>query len=189
MDNDDLLLEQAATLYRSGDYAAAFKLYKQLAVQGNVDSQAFLGSMYMYGEGTEANLSEALIWCEIAAEKGSKLAKYWAGKICLRQGKDDMAREWFARGCEDGLTQSCFWLGWLIYQGKGGKEDPERAYQLFCVAYKEGHIPSGRAKAAMLIKGYRGTAKRLYGLLLFTKVVSEAMFWAVRDPKSKRFLQ
>ncbi len=47
-----------------------FKHYRNLANKGDIEAQYFLGGCYRYGEGTEADLTQAIKWYKLAADQG-----------------------------------------------------------------------------------------------------------------------
>ena len=53
-----------------GDYQTAFKEWKPLAEQGDVDAQYNLAQMYRNGQGVPQNYTQAVTWYKKAAEQG-----------------------------------------------------------------------------------------------------------------------
>jgi TPR repeat protein len=64
--------EDGAAAYNRGDYATAFKEYRQLAEQGDARAQLNLGLMYQTGKGVPKNDREALKWYFKATETINK---------------------------------------------------------------------------------------------------------------------
>ena len=62
--------ERAMAAYKAGDYPKAFKVWKNLAEQGNAAAQYNLGLMYLEGKGVAQNDAQAAIWTRKAAEQG-----------------------------------------------------------------------------------------------------------------------
>ena len=63
----------------SGDFATAYKEWKPLAEQGNVDAQYNLGVLYSSGQGVAQDFSESVRWYQMAAKQGDASAQYNLG--------------------------------------------------------------------------------------------------------------
>jgi uncharacterized protein len=53
-----------------GDYTAAYRIFKSLSEQGNLEAQDYLGGMYVLGHGVPQDYVEAVKWFRKAAEQG-----------------------------------------------------------------------------------------------------------------------
>ncbi len=56
--------------YNRGDYATAFKEFKESAEQGLAMAQLALGLLYSDGQGVPQDYAEAIKWYRLAAEQG-----------------------------------------------------------------------------------------------------------------------
>ena len=65
--------------YRAGDYTAAIKEWRPLAMTGDPGAQFLLGATYDYGHGVVQNYEEAAAWYRRAAEQGHSSAQYYIG--------------------------------------------------------------------------------------------------------------
>jgi len=96
-------LEEAQTAYDSGDYAAAFLLWRPLAEQGSADAQFKLADMHMFGEGMPADAAQAVKWYLLSADQDFPNAQFALGFMYMNAigvGKDYVqAVKWF-RLCE-----------------------------------------------------------------------------------------
>ncbi len=54
--------DDAASAYGRGDYAAAMRLLRPLADQGDARAQNYLGVMYQIGQGVPQDYAEAVNW-------------------------------------------------------------------------------------------------------------------------------
>ena len=63
-------LEDGITAYRAGDFAAALRILRPIAEQGNAEAQYSLGVMYDIGEGVPQDYAEAVKWYRLAAGQG-----------------------------------------------------------------------------------------------------------------------
>ena len=61
---------QGLDAYAEGDYAKAFERFRQAAYYGDKASQAILGEMLWNGRGTGQDRVMALVWMDLAAERG-----------------------------------------------------------------------------------------------------------------------
>jgi uncharacterized protein len=68
-------LEDADAAYRHGDYPAALRRYRPLAIQGSAGARAVLGFMYAQGQGVPQDYAEAVKWFRRAADQGSAKAQ------------------------------------------------------------------------------------------------------------------
>ena len=75
----DLFTAQLA--YHKGDYARAFKDYRELAELGQPIAQYNLAILYENGEGVRQSDLNAYAWAELAAENGSRTGKALADKL------------------------------------------------------------------------------------------------------------
>lgn len=60
-------LARANAAYAQGDYAEAFRLYRNIAVLGLSEAHYRLGLMYVEGRGTRKNARQAEYWLTLAA--------------------------------------------------------------------------------------------------------------------------
>jgi TPR repeat protein len=67
-------LEAAETLYREGDYQAAYDLWKPLADAGNPEAQFRIGGLYYRGKYLEENAAEAESWWRKSAVQDHALS-------------------------------------------------------------------------------------------------------------------
>ncbi|MFM2366475.1 MAG: hypothetical protein RIR95_1083, partial [Pseudomonadota bacterium] len=63
-------LEVGLAAARAGDYETALREWRPLADQGHADAQAFLGAMYINGDGVARDPEEAARWYRLAADQG-----------------------------------------------------------------------------------------------------------------------
>ena len=71
--------EDATAAYNRGDYAAALRLVRPLADQGDSQAQYNLGVLYHNGKGVPQDYSEAVKWYRKAAGQGVDAAQYNLG--------------------------------------------------------------------------------------------------------------
>lgn len=113
--------ESAVKKYHTDARPRAVKEIKQLARDGNVNAQAFLGAMYASGEGVRRDLRQALYWQEKAAARGHVRAQYNLGVMYSRgMGTAQnlvAAAKWFQAAADQGLPEAKLHLG--LFHEKG----------------------------------------------------------------------
>ena len=120
-------LEEAHTARERGDYTAAYRVFKDLAEEGNVEAQFHLGFMYDFGEGIPENDSEAVKWWHRAAGRGHRSSQVILG-IKYREGtgvRQDfaIAAELLRRAAAPGDGQAEMLLGYMHLYGEGMRQD------------------------------------------------------------------
>lgn len=86
--------------------SSSYEFYKQLAEQGDVNSQYNLAEMYAYGEGIPEDDTEAVKWFLLAAEQGYIKAQFNLG-VMLAKGE----------GVPQDYTAAYVWLSVASSQG------------------------------------------------------------------------
>src|SRR5262245_14411179 len=99
-------LEEASSAYERGDYAAALRLYKPLAEQGDARAQFRLGTMYADNRGVARDYATAATWYRKAAEQGHLQAQYNLGVFYDRgqgvQPNRAEAATWYRKAADQG---------------------------------------------------------------------------------------
>ena len=133
--------EDAKAAFERGDAAAAFKLFKPLAEEGDASAQFWLGQMYDLGKGVQQNLSEASLWYRRAAEQGNVMAQHNLGHM-YESGEGTKVSEysltaaasWYRRAAERDYKPSQSNLGALYAAGRGVRRDFVEAYMWMLLA-------------------------------------------------------
>jgi uncharacterized protein len=68
--------ESAYKAYSNGDYEQALPEFLQLANEGHLKAQFYLGGMYREGLGVDQDYAESLKWYEKSAEQGEPKAMH-----------------------------------------------------------------------------------------------------------------
>ncbi|SCB12027.1 tetratricopeptide repeat protein [Rhizobium hainanense] len=123
--------DEAFTAYLKSDYATAFKLYHDRALNGDVAAQGMLGSLYAYGRGVKQDDAQAVYWFQKLADQGIAKGQFALGEMYLtgRGVPQDYKRaaQLFRSAAAQGEPLSAFWLGKLYEQGQGVPKDPPQA--------------------------------------------------------------
>lgn len=114
-ETDNEKFERAVQAYVQHDYSTAFHLFKQLAKQGDAESQFLIGLMYDEGLGVAQSDKHAIYWYEKSAEQEYAYAQINIGAMYLKgQGvaqNDKQAVYWFEKAAEQGSAEAQFNLG------------------------------------------------------------------------------
>ena len=68
--------DMAYDSYQKGNFDLAFSEFSQMAKQGNINAQFYLGTMYRAGEGVDQDYLKSLDWYSKAAESGEPRAQH-----------------------------------------------------------------------------------------------------------------
>jgi uncharacterized protein len=123
----------------------AFRLYRKAARKGDVDAMFIVGGMYMQGEGTSVNKSEAFKWLYSAALNGrsSKESERILGQFFIlgQNVPQDYSEavHWYELAAKSGDPEAQSELAYLYFTGKRVERDYEKAGQWFEVAAKKGY--------------------------------------------------
>ncbi len=127
-------LEDATAARGRGDHAAALRLLRPLANEGNAIAQHNLGVSYYRGEGVAQDEKEAEKWFRLAAEQGHAAAQSSLGLMKLI-GKDyKEALKWIQLSADQGYAPSQVNLGIMHYEGQGVARDYVRAHMWMSLA-------------------------------------------------------
>ena len=71
--------------YERGEYAAALRLARPAADQGNANAQTWIGVLYANGQGVSQDYAEALRWYRKAADQGNATAQNNLGRLSTKR--------------------------------------------------------------------------------------------------------
>lgn len=113
--------EEALATERATEYETAIAMYRELALQGDVNAQNRLGLLYIRGRGVEQDLEEAAKWYRMAAEAGDASAQYELASMYFGNAipTEDFteAAALFKKSAEQGFTKAEVSLGTLYLRG------------------------------------------------------------------------
>ena len=98
--------EDGLSAVNQGNYAAALRLWKPLADQGNAAAQFNLGVMYNSGDGVPEDDVEAVKWYRKAADQGNAAAQFNLG-VMYSSGE----------GVPEDLVQAYSWINLAAAKG------------------------------------------------------------------------
>jgi uncharacterized protein len=122
--------EHAVAAYQSGDYAAALRVWRPLAEQGDADAQFYLGVMYESGQGVLRSDAEAIKWYRKAAQQDDAVAQFNLGIMYAKDGSPNYAEAalWYRLAADHGLGGAQFNLGMMYTEGQGVPQDYVQAH-------------------------------------------------------------
>jgi uncharacterized protein len=134
----------AYAAYDEGDHAAALRLARPFAEQGDVRAQSLLGSIYYIGRGVVRDDAEAVKWFRRAADQGDAEAQFRVA-LMYSEGRGvpqnhAEAAEWFRLAAAARHPEALYNLGVLYATGDGVTRDNIRAYMWFNLAVA--HFPA-----------------------------------------------
>jgi TPR repeat protein len=133
---------KADQAYSDGDYAAALKIWRPLAEQGDARAQYNLGVMYSASEGVLQDYAAAVTWFRKAAEQEHAWAQTMLGAMYDKgQGVPQdyaAAVTWYRKAAEQGEVVAQNNLGWMYRNGQGVPQDDIAAHMWFNIAAANG---------------------------------------------------
>ena len=141
-------LEDGIASYQRGDFAAALRLFRPLAEQGDASAQSNLGVMYEQGRGVAQNYREAMRLFRLAAMQGDASAQsnlgvmYYTGQGIAQDFREAM--RWYRLGAGQGNAEAQFNLGVMYEQGRGVPQDLLRAHMWFNLAVSQSSEENGK---------------------------------------------
>lgn len=160
-------LRAAFAAYKSGQINLAFDSYKQLADEGQVDSQIFIAWMLSQGIGCAKDEEKAAHYYERAALLGNPAGNFYFGRWLTKSGEHARAYGFYSQGMQSKHLPSTFRVGYSLARGKGVSIDLRRAYDALNVAAMQGHAHAIREMAIQDLRGGRGVLWMPVGLLEF----------------------
>ena len=149
-----ITLEDGKLAYDNQDYKKAFKIYEELASNGNANAQYALGLMHAKGNGVIQDYKKAVYWYEKAAIQGILEAKYMLSFVYRHvdgEGDINKATKWLIEAAKNGHHEALYDIGTYYYGyyynsyiNKDGKEDYIKAFEYFREAARRGNKDAER---------------------------------------------
>ena len=131
-------VDAAYAAYDEGRYAAALRLSRPLAEQGDARAQSLLAEMFYHGRGASRDDLEAIKWFRRAADQGDNVAQFHLGEIYsgghgVPQDYSEAAR-WYKMAADRKNAKAQFNLGFLYSNGQGVPHNNIVAHMWFNLA-------------------------------------------------------
>lgn len=149
--------EEALAILGIGEHSEGISRMKELAENGYIPAQAFLGDCYLTGQYTENNYSTAIQWYSKAATGDDAYSQrmigtmYLEGRGVAENHKD--AFRWFQLSAENGDILGQFYTAEFLYGGIGTDRDYEGAKKWYTLAADQGHGDSCKKLGDMYSSG------------------------------------
>jgi hypothetical protein len=149
--------DAAYAAYQKGDYAAALRLARPLAAEGDARAQSTLGLLYYGGRGLPQDYGEALRWFRAAADHDDTTAQLHLG-VMFSEGRgvpqdSAEAAKWFHRAADLGDGHAQYNLGLFYAKGEAGEPDYVSAHMWFNLAVA--HFPASDTSDRIAATNYR----------------------------------
>ncbi len=135
--------------WERGDFAAAVKEWRPLAVKGDADAQFNLAQAYRFGRGVPSDMKQAEDWYRRAATQGHVQAEDNLGLIMFQNGDTAGAMPLIERSANRGEPRAQFVYGTALFNGDMAKQDWPRAYGYMTRASAAGLSRASTALAQM----------------------------------------
>jgi uncharacterized protein len=132
-----------------GDYPAAIKEWRPLAINGDADAQFNLGQAYKLGRGVPVDFKLAESWYRKAAEQGHFQAEDNLGLILFQNGDRPKAMPHIEKSAARGEPRAQYVLATALFNGDLVKKDWVRAYALMTRASASGLNQASASLAQM----------------------------------------
>ena len=134
-EDDSFMLKCAWFLFSKQNIKGAYKLVKPLVDKHNVDATYLLSLLYFKGHGEFHSLPKALVYLQIAADKGSPAAQCRLGS-CYAEGKGvdksyTKAVYWFKKAVEKDYIGALVRLGSCYYKGRGVEQSDIETFKCY----------------------------------------------------------
>lgn len=161
MDLLESAFREGVTLYESGDYDAAARVWQSPAQRGHAGAQFSLGVAYATGNGVSASLERAIQWWQSAAAQGHVGAQlnlgllYWRGEGVEKDLAK--ARLWWERAANGGDAAAQFHLGALAATGEGAPRNYKEAVRWWRLSAAQGYRQA--IKGLEILKSHGATTE------------------------------
>lgn len=132
-----------------GDYPAAIKEWRPLAISGDADAQFNLAQAYKLGRGVPVDFKLAESWYRRAADQGHFQAEDNLGLILFQNGDRQKALPYIEKSSARGEPRAQYVLATALFNGDLVKKDWVRAYALMTRASASGLSPASVSLAQM----------------------------------------
>ncbi len=183
-------LSKAKKLWDEEHYSEALEIALVGATQGDMESQVFVGNVFLKGGGSiEQNLHESVMWLDMSVESGSIVGHYLLGIAHYYLLDYTKALNEFVIASKSKYFAADYQIGKMYYYGVGVQKDIEKAYQYFLVAKKQDHMFASREVAVILMKGHKGFLNIIKGMMLFIATIFKGFIIAFKEPDSEKLFE
>ncbi len=135
--------------WERGDFAAAIKEWRPLAIKGDADAQFNLAQAYRFGRGVPLDMHQAEEWYRKAAMQGHFQAEDNLGLIMFQNGNTQAAMPIIERSANRGEPRAEYVYGTALFNGELVQQNWPRAYAYMTRASAAGLSSASAALAQM----------------------------------------
>ena len=117
----------AQKLMKEKRFAEAFRIYVDLASQGDSWAQVRIGWMHFEGVGVPRDSEQARKWFQQAASLGSASGEFYSGRLAAAHNEWDEAIKWFSQAAQKEYGPALLWLGVVYLRGYGVPANLQKA--------------------------------------------------------------
>lgn len=154
----------AHALVRMQDNERRLSKTQSQAESGDVESQYTLGTMYLTGTGTPADLKLAEHWLKLAADKGHTKAQFKLGHLhyveLAEDGDMKTAFDWFTKAAASNYPPAFYYLGDMYATGSGVTRNYAKARDWYEQAKAAGFSPAVQALSELDERVRQDAARR-----------------------------
>jgi hypothetical protein len=151
------------TAFKTGDYAAAYRIWTPMAENGDANAQANLGILYLRGLGVSKDIQQAMQLFQTAAAKGNGQAEFQLGLMFAKgvgvQQDYSEAMRWYEMAADQGDAVAGYGIGRLFEEGFGVPQNDHIAAVWYRRAAEKGIAPAQFNLSQMITKGKGGEKK------------------------------
>ncbi|WP_068495480.1 FliG C-terminal domain-containing protein [Paramagnetospirillum marisnigri] len=176
-------LHDAVAVWDRGDYEAAVRRLRPLAVHGDRNAQFMLGNAYEHGDGVPQDADAAMRWYCLAAEQGMAAAQRNVGLLHENGtvGERDYAEalRWFQMAGDQGDADALCQIGVLHSCGLAVERDYVEALRLLCMAADKGLAEAQFRIGAHYFSGH-GVEQDYGEAMRWYRLASDQGLWAAQ---------
>jgi uncharacterized protein len=135
--------------WERGDFSAAVKEWRPLAIKGDADAQFNLAQAYRFGRGVPLDMRQAEEWYRKAATQGHFQAEDNLGLIMFQNGNTQAAMPIIERSANRGEPRAEYVYGTALFNGELVQQNWPRAYAYMTRASASGLSSASAALAQM----------------------------------------
>ena len=177
-------IDEAVGYYNKKQYPEALEIFRKYA-EADGTSAAYLGLMYENALGVEKDVSEAVRWYTIGAERGNRSAQYFLGNM-YRWGKGvetdpEKAVQLYHQSASQGYPGAMNTLANCLRDGTGTGKDEEQAIEWYRKAIDLGNRDAWFGLGYTLVEGSVSVRDYAEGIKCYEKAEKNGSSSAVNN--------
>lgn len=156
------VIQQAKSLWNEGDKEKGFERMSEAADCENEEAMLFVAICYMYGEGVDADMAEAIKLFKKCAKKGNDTAMFYLGECYMKAGKNqdiDKAINQYKMAADKGNLQALCQLGVIYINGNVVSRDSALGIEYLTTSANGGYEQAQYLLGKCYLDGTKGITK------------------------------